>query len=272
MSDRELRGVISKLNSSSQHISSIAGLKRLAAHDEVKVFWQKGQIIISKVDWQAQHDALHDISKLTRTYSRQHFKDFYAGVPRLIHLAKEAKKNAHVASESLGQAAAELAAVVLEVDDAVMRLHDQQDHHEYWEQRDRGAQNGYNISGHVLGPLTLGLGYLLWLGHDEYKHRADNHNQSYQIVKDVQGVLKDRVKPVFNEASEAMDAAALFFDNLVIKLEHMLDMGDEASKAPASEMHLHFEDMGQIMGELRAAVDGLSTISRNEKRRVQHTH
>ena len=98
-----------------------------------------------------------------------------------------------------------------------------------------------------------------------------NHNQSYQIVKDVQGVLKDRVKPVFSEASEAMDAAALFFDNLVIKLEQMLDTGDEASKAPASEMHLHFEDMGQIMGELRAAVDGLSAISRNEKRRVQHT-
>lgn len=68
MSDRmlvtDVRQTISKINTTTRHISSIADLKRLAAHDEVKVFWMKGQDIMARVDWQAQHDALSGISLL----------------------------------------------------------------------------------------------------------------------------------------------------------------------------------------------------------------
>lgn len=268
---KELQEVIAKFDSSAQHISSIAALKRLGAHEEVKVFWQKGQAIIGEVDWQAQHDALFDISKMTRTYSSSSFKGFYTGLPRLIRLAKQAEDNAKTAAESLAKAAAKLADLVHEVDGAVKTLSDKEGYHKYWEDRDRGTQNGFNISGHVLGPLTLGLGYLLWLGHNDFKRRAEDHVQARQIIKDVQGVLKDQVKPVFSEASEAMDAAALFFNHLIIQLEHMLSMGTEAAEAPVSELHLHYEEMGQLMGELRASVDKLSAVSRHEQKRVQHT-
>ena len=276
MSDRmlvtDIRQTISKINTTTRHISSIADLKRLAAHDEVKVFWMKGQGIMARVDWQAQHDALSGISRLTYIYSQTRFNSFLERLPDLIKRAKQAKRNAERAAQSLGQAAAQLGDLSHKVGESANQLNAQAQQLAQWEAGDRKHQGGLEMAGHVLGPLTLGFGYLLWLGSNDFKHKADNNCQSAKIVRDVCGILSDRVKPVFFEASQAMDAAALFFGGLVNKLEHILIMGAEATQAPGSQMHLHFEDMGQVMVELRNAVDNMSVRARHENRHIQNNN
>ena len=262
--------LISKINSTAQHISSTADLKHLDAHDEVKVFCIKGQGIMARVDWQAQVAALSGISMLT--YSQACFSTFHAGLPELIEGAEQAKHNAEQASHSLGQAAAQLGDLSHKVGESANQLNAQAQQLAQWEAGDRKHQGGLEMAGHVLGPLTLGFGYLLWLGSNDFKRKADNNCQSAKIVRDVCGILSDRVKPVFFEASQAMDAAALFFGGLVNKLEHMLIMGAEATQAPGSQMHLHFEDMGQVMVELRNAVDDMSVRARHENRHIQNNN
>jgi len=74
---------------------------------------------------------------------------------------------------------------------------------------------------------------------------------------------------VFLEAGKAMDAAALFSAALVNRLEHMLSVGAEAIQALGSEMHLHFEEMGQIMIELHNAAEAMLVVSGHENRHVQ---
>lgn len=175
------------------------------------------------------------------------------------------------ASESLGKAARNLADLSHEVDATVKLLSAHGDHHKYWEGRDADAVKNYGIAGHVLGPLTLGLGYTLWLAGDEYQRRADNHAQSLRIIKDVHGILQDKVGPVFQEASAAMNAAALLFDRLAIKLQQVQSMGAEQATAPASELHLHYEEMREVMKELRDAVESLSARVRHEDRSIQQS-
>ncbi|DBB15774.1 TPA: hypothetical protein ACH3X3_003975 [Trebouxia sp. C0006] len=245
MSDRmlvtDIRQTISKINTTTRHISSIADLKRLAAHDEVKVFWMKGQGIMARVDWQAQHDALSGISRLTYIYSQTRFNSFLERLPDLIKRAKQAKRNAERAAQSLGQAAAQLGDLSHKVGESANQLNAQAQQLAQWEAGDRKHQGGLEMAGHVLGPLTLGFGYLLWLGSNDFKRKADNNS-------------------------------ALFFGGLVNKLEHMLIMGAEATQAPGSQMHLHFEDMGQVMVELRNAVDDMSVRARHENRHIQNNN
>lgn len=269
--ESDVRGLVTQLDAATKQLSSIAGLKRLAAHDEVKEFWMKGEAIMANVKWQAQNDALAGISQLTRTYTALQFIDFRSSIPRLIKMAIKAKENANTSSQSLAKAARNFADLSHEVDGAVKTLSTKGDHHEYWQARDADAVKNYGIAGHVLGPLTFGLGYTLWIAGDEYQRRADNHTQSLQIIKDVRGILKNKVGPVFKEASEAMDAAASFFDRLAIKLQQVQSMGAEQATAPASELHLHYEEMREVMKELRDAVETLSACVRKEDRRIENS-
>jgi len=49
----------------------------------------------------------------------------------------------------------------------------------------------------------------------------------------------------------------------------MLSVGAEAIQALGSEMHLHFEEMGQIMIELHNAAEAMLVVSGHENRHVQ---
>ncbi len=250
--------LISKINSTAQHISSTADLKHLDAHDEVKVFCIKGQGIMARVDWQAQVAALSGISMLT--YSQACFSTFHAGLPELIEGAEQAKHNAEQASHSLGQAAAQLGDLSHEAGESVGLLSAQAQQLAQWEVGDRRHQGGFNVAGHVLGPLTLGFGYLLWLGANDFECKADSHCQSAKNVHDIHDILSEEVGPKFHEGVTAMEVAALFFAALANKLEHIVITGAEATSAPASEMHLHFEEMRQSIVKMCSVVDALAVF------------
>lgn len=260
------KGLTAQIDAATKQIQSIAGLKRLGAHEEVKEFWQKAECIMSQVNWQAQNDCLSGISKLTRTYTALEFTEFYSFIPTLIKYARTARQNAITAAQSLATAAQEFANLIDEVEAVTKKLESKAGWHEYWQGRDESAVRNYNIAGHIVGPLTLGLGYTLWLAGDAYQKRVDNHAQSLQIIKDVQGILRNKIGPIFHEASGAMDAAAAFFDHLSVKLHEVLDLGEEAAAARASEMHEHYLIMREVMLELRGAVQKLSACTLREDR------
>ena len=263
------RDLASQIQAATSQIHSITGLKRLGAHDEVKDFWQKAEVVMAKVDWQSQQDALAGISKLTRSFTALDFAAFYAAIPRLVHQASKAKNHSKTAARSLAVASTGFAALSVEVDVAFQRLANDSEHSKYWQGRDSSGADNFALAGHILGPMTLGLGYLLWLPSNEYKRRADNHAQSLKIIKDVQGLLRDRIGPVFAEASNAMDKAAEFFDELVVQLNEVMHVGDDAAAAKASELHDYYMIMQEVMKELREAVQKLSACLRVEERRIE---
>ena len=263
------KNVVSQIQAATSQIHSIAALKRLSAHEEVKEFWQKAEVIMAKVDWQSQNEALAGISNLTRSFTALQFTEFYASIPGLIQKASKAKENANKSARCLGAAGAHFAALSHEVEETYNKLTTDADRHKYWEARDAKESNVLVMIGHFTGPVTVGLGYLFWLPANKFRRRAKTHAQSMKIIKDVQGILRDKLGPVFTEASEAMDTAAEFFDNMAIKLNEVLTAGDEAAAAEASELHEHFLIMREVMKELRDAVQALSACVRREERRLE---
>ena len=224
---------------------------------------------MARVDWQAQRSALFDISRLTCNYSQASFAAFLARLPNLITSAKQAKHDADQASQSMGQAAAELGDLSREVSGSVEQLDAQAHQLGCQEAGWRKRQRMFLMAGHVLGPLTLGMGYITWLACDVYGRKADHQCQLAKILHGVREMLNDKVRPLFLNACKAMAAAALFFAALVNRLEHMLSVGAEAIQALGSEMHLHFEEMGQSMIELHKAADAMLVVSRHQYRHVQ---
>ncbi|KAL0033953.1 hypothetical protein WJX77_012413 [Trebouxia sp. C0004] len=99
------RDLVSEIDNATRQIESIADLKRLGAHEEVKVFWQKAEAIMAKVDWGPQNKTLDGFTKLTRTYTALEFADFYSALPRLTQYTEKAKSHAKKAASSLGEAA-----------------------------------------------------------------------------------------------------------------------------------------------------------------------
>ena len=99
------RELIAQIDNAAQQFQSIAGLKRLGPHAEVKEFWREADLIMSRVDWQAQSDTLADINRLTLKYEALEFADFYSSVPGIVDLALKAKQHANNAANSLGKAA-----------------------------------------------------------------------------------------------------------------------------------------------------------------------
>ena len=262
------RSVISQIQTVSTHINSFAALKRLGAHEEVKEFCQKADVIAAKVDWDAQGEALVGINSLTRSFTALQFTDFYTSIPKLILQAEKAKKHARTSAESLGTAGSSFIALSWEVDESHAKLASKADYHEGWQKSDAKISNDYALAGHVVGPFTAGLGYLLWLPSNAFKRRAEEHAQSLKIIRDVQVVLKNRVAPLCTEYGEAMEAAAEFFDRLVFNLEDVVSSGNEAAAAEASELHCQYEIMREVMAELRNAVQTLSACQRKEARRI----
>lgn len=117
-----------------------------------------------------------------------------------------------------------------------------------------------------MGAVTLGLGLTLWFAANAYRDRSENHAQSLQIIKDVQGVLEDKMRPVFLEASRAMDAAAQFFDTMSVLLREVVVVGKEAAEAGSSELHVHYQEMRSVMKDLRSSVQNLSNcVSRQQR-------
>ncbi|KAL0046106.1 hypothetical protein WJX82_002630 [Trebouxia sp. C0006] len=53
---------------------------------------------------------------------------------------------------------------------------------------------------------------------------------------------------------------------------HISSIADLKRLAAHDEMHLHFEDMGQVMVELRNAVDDMSVRARHENRHIQNNN
>ncbi len=262
------RDLVSQIDNTTRQIESIAGLKRLGAHEEVKVFWQKAQVIMAKVDWESQNKTLDGITQLTRTYTALEFADFYSSLPRLIQYTEKAKSHANKAASSLGEAAEQFGALSGEVQHVVTQLSSKAGHHDYWEKDDEETAKVYGIVAHAMALPTVGLSYLLMLARDAYKERAANHAQSLKIIRDVQSILSSRIGPVFLEASQAMDEAASFFDRLSGLLHEVKEAGLEAQGGPASELHLHFLEMREVMCELRKSVQDLSVKMRMEDRRI----
>ena len=253
---KTLRDIITRLDAARQHITtSINALQRLSSHDAVTTSCSKFRIIISEVDWDAQQDALLAISNLSRYYQQTSYAAFYARLPNLVRQVKQAKRLTSQAAESLGATGARLMALASEVDAIHGSQAKDMQKHKYWGDRDRGTAGWLHFFGHLFGPLSVGLGYLLWIPGNHFDCTADNHQQSLQVLQDVRGVLQDRILPMIHQTHSAMELAARSFDELHINLEHMQTAGDEALKAPASELNLHYEDMAKAMADLRTAVD-----------------
>ncbi|DBA91685.1 TPA: hypothetical protein ACH3X1_003286 [Trebouxia sp. C0004] len=145
-----------------------------------------------------------------------------------------------------------------EVQHVVTQLSSKSGDHGYWEKDDEETAKVYGIVAHALALPTVGLSYLLMLAcRDAYKQRAANHAQSLRIIRDVQSILSSRIGPVFLEASQAMDEAASLFDRLL-----------EAQGGPASELHLNYLEMREVMSELRESVQDLPVKMRMEDRRI----
>ena len=265
----EVGDLIHRMDSLKHHISSINALRRLSPHDAVKSNLQMYHSIFREIDWDAQHVALSDISALTFSYRQQRLADFWTRLPSLIKQAKQAGTNAAKAAESVGRAAAKFQTLAEGVHADLAEQEQAAMHHTHWKGRDEGTARGFKIAGHALGPLTLGLGYLLWIGSDTFDRNAEDHHQHLLVLQEVSNVLQSKVLPVVEEAGKVVTAAAAFFDDLVIVLGHIQRSGHQASSAPASELHLHFEDMGSFMADLRTSVNGLLTASKQSVRQLR---
>lgn len=271
MSDM-VQNLICQIHSSRQTLLSISALDRLSSHEAVLSCCQDLQNILSNLDWEAQHETMSDISYLLRTYQCQSFVEFCRRLSSLMRDAKKASRHAKQAAESLAAAGQECNALTCKVGKRLEQQKQDAIHHGYWAEADRGTANGFKLAGHIIGPFTLGLGYLFWTGSSTYSRKAETHCQELQVLQDVSSVLQNKVQPVIAQHAAALEAAAEFFDNLVIDLEHMQKCGRKASDAAASdtsELQMHYEDMRDIMGELNLHVKDLLVASRRAQRQIQ---
>ena len=265
------RGLVIQIDAAAKHMHSITELKRLGAHMEVKDIWQKAELIMSRVDWQAQNDTLADITRLTRKYTALEFKDFCSSIPKLVDYVLKAKQHAKAAAKSLGAAAMQLAELSLEVNGILLQLEAEADQHKCWKEYDAEESLESPKAGKlalVLGPMTLGLGLNRRVAANKAERHSEDHAQSLSLIQDVQGVLKGKVGPVFLAASGAMSATAQFFDTMLALLHEIAMLRQEGAEEDPSVLHAHYPEMREIMRMLRFSVQTLSACLSCEARHI----
>lgn len=177
--------IVHKLESAQEAIAKVTALSHLPGHNSAISYCQNLQDIVRPVDWV---------------------------LPILNNNAKHTKHDADQAAQSLATAGRGCQALSQKLN-RQLEQH-KQARHQNWAQEDRSTADGFKLAGHIIGPLTLGLGYLFWTGFSTCTCRLESHcNQELQALQDVSSVLQHKVKPVIDQYAAALEAAAENFSN-----------------------------------------------------------
>lgn len=186
MSDA-IKGVVHQLESAQQAAASLTALNRRSGHISAISFCQDLQDVVNAVD---------------------------KVLPVLTNDAKHIKHNADQATQSLATAGRGCQALSQKLNRQLEQYRQAETRHQNWAPEDRSTADGFKLAGHILGPFTLGLGYLLWIGSSTCTCRSESHcNQELQALQNVSSMLQNKVKTVIDQYAAALAAAAEMFSN-----------------------------------------------------------